>query len=161
MIRVSRLTDYGLMLLVHIAAHPGRPMHTARDLASETELPLPTVSKLLKALARAGILTSHRGVAGGYGLARAARETTVADIVTALDGPIALTLCTEGAGRCDFEDACPAHSKWQALNDAIRGAFESVTLADMAAPSGPRFVALGGLAAHPIAASPEPRRTRP
>jgi len=138
MIRLSRLADYGVVLACHMAAQSGRS-HNAFDLAATTGLPAPTVSKLMAALARAGVLVSHRGAKGGYRLARAAAEITAADIVSAVDGPIALTVCIEhGDGACDVESLCPTRRGWRRINDAVRHAMESVTLAELAlsAPSG-------------------------
>jgi FeS assembly SUF system regulator len=107
--------------------------HNAFDLASSTGLPAPTVSKLLAALARAGILVSHRGAKGGYRLARTPAQISAADIVSAVDGPIALTVCIEhGDGYCDVEAVCPTRKGWRRINNAIRQAFEAVSLAEMA-----------------------------
>jgi FeS assembly SUF system regulator len=132
MIRVSRLADYGVVLACHIAGHHGH-CHNAYDLAETTGLPAPTVSKLLAALAKAGILTSVRGAKGGYRLAREPDRITAADIVTAVDGPIALTICLEqGEGVCDVESLCPTRHGWHRLNEAIRTALASVSLSELA-----------------------------
>jgi len=132
MIRVSRLADYGVVLACQIASHQGQ-CHNAYDLAETTGLPAPTVSKLLAALAKAGILTSLRGAKGGYRLARGADQITAADIVTAVDGPIALTICLEqGDGVCDVESLCPTRRGWHRLNEAIRAALASVPLSELA-----------------------------
>jgi FeS assembly SUF system regulator len=132
MIRVSRLADYGVVLACHIASHQGQ-CHNAYDLAESTGLPAPTVSKLLAALAKAGILISIRGAKGGYRLARSAEQITAADIVTAVDGPIALTICLEqGDGVCDVESLCPTRRGWHRLNEAIRTALASVPLSELA-----------------------------
>jgi FeS assembly SUF system regulator len=132
MIRVSRLADYGVVLACHIAGHHGQ-CHNAYDLAETTGLPAPTVSKLLAALAKAGILTSIRGAKGGYRLARRPEQITAADIVTAVDGPIALTICLEqGDGVCDVESLCPTRRGWHRLNEAIRAALASVPLSELA-----------------------------
>ena len=134
MIRLSRLADYGVVLACHMAAQSDR-CHNAFDLAATTGLPAPTVSKLLAALARAGLLVSHRGAKGGYRLARSALEVTAADIVSAVDGPIALTICIEqGDGACDVESLCPTRRGWRRINDAVRQALGSVTLAELAFP---------------------------
>ena len=87
MIRMTKLTDYASVLMTYFAKDPARP-HNARDLASETHLPLPTVSKVLKSLARGGLLESHRGLNGGYALSRDASEISLADILTAMEGPM-------------------------------------------------------------------------
>ena len=137
MIRLSRLADYGVVLTAHLARNPDRWL-TAAELAGATTLPVPTVAKILKLLAQDGILDSHRGTKGGYALARPARDVTVADIVAALDGPIALTECMGAeSGSCEIEALCPTRVNWRTINDAITGALKSVTIADMAAPAFP------------------------
>lgn len=136
MIRISRMTDYGIVLLTHFARHPKEQTHNVRDLAAETRLPLPTVSKILKTLTRSGIVQSHRGVKGGYRLTRAPEAISVAEIIAALDGPIAITDCTTGsAGLCELERLCPVSANWQRINRAVREALERVTLAEMAQPT--------------------------
>ena len=94
MIRLGKLTDYGLVLMTYIAHSHDRSLHTARDLAVESRLPLPTVSKLLKELLQGGLLVSQRGIKGGYSLAREPREISVAEVIAVLEGPIALTECS-------------------------------------------------------------------
>jgi FeS assembly SUF system regulator len=134
MIRASRLADYGVVLAGHMAARP-EMSYNAVDLAAVTQLPKPTVSKVLAALTRAGVLKSHRGASGGYHLARAPKDISAAEIVVALDGPIAMTLCIEhGDGACEVETSCPSRRGWRRINAAIRQALEEVSLADLAAP---------------------------
>lgn len=135
MIRLGKLTDYGLVLMTRIAQHHDRATHTARDLAVESRLPLPTVSKLLKQLLQGGLLVSHRGTKGGYSLARAADAISVAEIVTVLEGPIALTECsTDVTGLCDFERLCPIKKNQRVISQVIRGALEKVMLSDLIQP---------------------------
>lgn len=142
MIRLSKFTDYGIVIMTHMASHPGR-QHTAPEIAAESHLPLPMASKILKGLARAGLLVSHRGAKGGYGLARSAEAISVADVITALEGPIALTACIEQApGECDIEALCPARANWQRINDAIRRALDGITMAEMARTVPPAFATL-------------------
>jgi FeS assembly SUF system regulator len=118
--------------MTNLARQPGR-QHNAPEVAAQSHIPLPMASKILKALARTGLLASHRGAKGGYGLARPAERISVAEIIAALDGPIALTACIEdGPGECEIEALCPARANWQRINDAIRHALESITLAEMA-----------------------------
>ena len=106
---------------------------TAPEIAAQTHLPLPMASKILKGLVHAGLLVSHRGAKGGYGLARSAWEISVADVIVALEGPIALTACIEHSpGECDIEALCPARANWQRINDAIRDALDGITLMEMA-----------------------------
>ena len=132
MIRLSKLADYGIVMMTHMARGAGR-QQTAPEIAAQSHLPLPMASKILKGLAHAGLLVSHRGVKGGYGLARPAEEISVADVIVALEGPIALTACIEHApGECDIEALCPARANWQRINGAIRDALEGITLMEMA-----------------------------
>jgi len=132
MIRMTKQTDYGFVLLSELAAEEGR-VANAPDLAHETRLPLPTVAKVLKLLARAGVVRSQRGVKGGYSLARSAREITAAEIVTALEGPVALTVCIDGSpGECEREDFCGVRGHWQRINQAVERALSSISLDDLA-----------------------------
>lgn len=134
-IRVSRLADYSIVVTTQLARHPQRSM-SAVEIAAATHIPPPTASKVLKALVRADLLTSHRGARGGYGLARAAAEISVAEVIEALEGPIALTSCVENGGHdCGIEHLCQTRSSWHRINDAIRGALDGITLADMVTPS--------------------------
>ncbi len=143
MIRMTRLTDYGIVLLTQLARHPKRLPRNARDLAHEAHLPLPTVSKILKILSREGLLVAHRGVKGGFSLARAAEEIPVAEIIGALEGPIALTKCSDhDLGRCELESLCPVGSNWQRINRAVREALEKISLGEMAHPFPATFAAL-------------------
>ena len=135
MIRLGKLTDYGLVVMTRIAQHHDHAQHTARDLAMESRLPLPTVSKLLKLLLQGGVLVSHRGVKGGYSLARAADAISLAEIVTILEGPIALTECsTDVTGLCDLEPSCPIMRNQRVISQVIRGALEKVMLSDLIQP---------------------------
>jgi FeS assembly SUF system regulator len=135
MIRLGKLTDYGLVLMTYIARDHDRSLHTARDLSVESRLPLPTVSKLLKELLQGGLLISHRGIKGGYSLARKPREISVAEIIAVLEGPIALTECgTDISGLCDFEPSCPIKDNQRIISQAVRGALDKVMLSDLTHP---------------------------
>jgi len=134
MIKLSRLADYGMVLMSRIA-RDGPAVHNAVDLAAETGLPVPTVSKLLSRFAHDGLLVSHRGAKGGYELAHDPSKVTVAAVIAAVDGPIALTLCIEGPGTCDVEALCPTRAGWHRINRALKEALEQVTLAEIAALS--------------------------
>jgi len=135
MIRIGRLTDYGIVLMTHVAAN-AEEGHSATEIAADARLPLPTVSKLLRLLAKEGLLVSSRGAKGGYSLARPAAEISVAGIISAIEGPVALTLCTtdEHTADCEYELKCPVRGPWQKINRAVRDALEDVTLADIVAP---------------------------
>lgn len=131
MLRLSRLTDYAVMLMTGMAAG-GRRVHTAVDVAAATGVPTPTVSKILATLARHGLLVSHRGAKGGYSLARSSACITIAEIIAAVEGPIALTHCIEhGAGNCDVESLCPSRPALQRLNQVVQRALGEVTLAEL------------------------------
>jgi FeS assembly SUF system regulator len=134
MIRLSRLADYGLVLMGRMALQPST-VHTAVGLAEDTQLPIPTVAKLLVRLTQGNLLISHRGAKGGYQLAQSPSAITVADIVVAVDGPIALTQCLEhGAQPCDVEPICPTRRGWNRLNDAVKRALTEVSLAELSQP---------------------------
>ena len=130
MLRVSKLTDYATEVMAVLAAAPER-VHNAQELAERARLEAPTVSKLLKQLAQAGLVESFRGVNGGYRLARDPAQISIADIVTAMEGPIGMTECSAQAGLCDHETHCGVRVNWQRINDAIAGALAGVSLADM------------------------------
>jgi len=132
MLRISKLTDYGIVILVHMARDE-EAIHNARDVASTSDVPLPTVSKVLKMLGGAGLLVSHRGVKGGWSFARPSTKISVAEIITAIEGPIALTECsTDCPGQCDLEPVCPVRNNWRKINHVIRNALENLSLFHMA-----------------------------
>ena len=134
MIRLSRLSDYGIVLMAHLAGFEDGDPHNARQVAADAKLPLPVVSKLLKALAREGLLESHRGAKGGYTLARRPETISAAEMITALEGPIGLTECSVHPGTCKQEPSCHVREPWQRINSAVRDALTEVTLADLAKP---------------------------
>ena len=149
MIRLSRMADYGVVVMTYMAMRAHRTQ-TTHQVAQATGLPEATVGKLLKVFAREGLLESHRGVHGGYELTRAAEDVSVADIVTAVEGPIALTLCVDDhPGSCDVESLCPMRGGWNRINSALREALEGVSLAAMAFPELPPPALAGERAARP------------
>ena len=132
MIKLSKLTDYAVVLLTQIARRK-EGLSTTSTLAAETGLPHPTVSKVLKILAKGGLLNAQRGSMGGYVLSKPTGEITVADIITVMDGPIHVTDCAQKSSShaCDLETRCPINGQWNRVNRAIRSALEGVTLAQM------------------------------
>lgn len=135
MLRITRQTDYGVILLTHLAERPGR-VYNAPELAAETGLPVPMAGKVLKILARAGLLASQRGARGGYILARSPEAISVAEVITALEGPIALTDClTHGPGECGQLAGCPTRGNWHQINAAVQHALARISLAEMARPA--------------------------
>ncbi len=144
MIRMTKQADYGIVLMTLMASHQEQ-WFNATEVATEAGLPQPIVSKILKLLARGGLLSSQRGVKGGYSLSREPARITVAQIITALDGPIAITECIDDSpGECSQEPICPVRGNWQRINQAIRLALEEITLAEMTHPIAPGLVTLGG-----------------
>ena len=134
MFRLNRLTDYAVVVMTQMTNRPDE-VRTAPQIANDTGIPLPTVAKLLNALARDSLVVSHRGAAGGYTLGRPAEEISVAEIIQVLEGPIALTACVEGSGNhCEVECLCPMRGNWDRVNQAIYDALSQVTLGEMAAP---------------------------
>ena len=131
--RLSSLTDYAVVMLTAAARHAASDRLVAATLADETGVPLPTAQKLMGRLAAAGLLTSARGTGGGFRLARAAASISLADIVEAVEGPIALTACVEdGRHDCGLEGACRVRPHWPAVNGAVKGALGGVSLASLA-----------------------------
>lgn len=134
MLRISRPTDYGTMILVHLAGRAGH-VCSASDVAAGTHVALPTVQKILKFLARAGLVVSVRGADGGYTLGRAPEAISAADILDALEGPVAITECSQSDSQCELESLCPVGSAWQRINKSIRVALDEITLADLRGPA--------------------------
>ncbi len=135
MIRLTKEADYAIVLLIRFAEDPERGSHSARDLATEVHLPVPIVGKVLKALARQGLLQSHRGPHGGYRLAVAPEAISVADIITAIEGRIAMTECQMDEGsNCCIEPVCSARQKWNRINQVICQTLDDISLAEMASP---------------------------
>lgn len=135
MLKITRQTDYAVMILTRFAQEGPARIHNARDLSEETEVPPPMASKILKILAREGLLISQRGVKGGYRLARPASQVTIGEVIRAIEGPVAITECVEAApGDCDKESWCPVRSNWQRINDAVEAAVEAISLEEMARP---------------------------
>lgn len=142
MLRLSKLTDYGMVLMTVLASAPEQTRNAA-DIAAQTHIGAPTVRKLLKRLARQGLVDSTRGVHGGYRLAHAPADISVAQVINALEGPIGLTECTLHDGRCGIENDCRLRGNWHLITNAVRDALAGVTLADMAHP-------LGGFRLHAV-----------
>ncbi len=128
MLRITKITDYGFILLAHMANNGEGLLHNAKDLSAKIGIPLPTVSKVLKILTQGGILKSHQGSKGGYSLAKPADQVSAAEIIEAIEGPVAITECS-GADGCDRN--CQVSTSWQKVNGAVIGALSQLTLADM------------------------------
>ena len=132
MIRMTKLADYGIVLLTHMAMGSEGSLHTAQELADRSRVPLPTASKLLKSLAHAGLVVSHRGRNGGYGLARGSDCISIGEIIAAIEGPIGITECGTGVdGNCDLDEFCAARERWGPISRAIERALQDVPLSAM------------------------------
>jgi len=142
MLRITRLSDYAVAILGQLARSPVA-VRTAKDIAAETGLPMPVVSKILKGLARGNLLVSHRGVQGGYGLSREASQISVADVIEAVEGPVALTECGEN-DSCEFDGNCSVQANWLRINQVVRRALSNISVEDMIMPPGTeRLIQLG------------------
>ncbi len=131
--RLSSMADYAVVTMAAAARHCGHARVNAAQLAEETGLPAPTVQKLVSRLTSAGLLRSSRGIGGGFKLARPAAAITLADIVEAVEGPIALTACVDqGKHDCGLEAACQVKPHWPIVNAALRGALAGVSLIQLA-----------------------------
>jgi FeS assembly SUF system regulator len=134
-VKLSSLADYAVVMMSAAARHCGATCRlNATTLAEETGLPLPTVQKLVSKLSSAGLLESARGTGGGFRLARPAAAITLADIVEAVEGPIALTACVDGGKHdCCVEETCRVKPHWNVVNGAVKGALAGVSLASLSA----------------------------
>jgi len=146
-LKLSKLTDYGMILMSHMASS-GQQVWKAADLAARTSLPAPTVSKILQSLLQRRLLRSQRGAHGGYRLARDPAFISVREVVDALEGEIALTECNSDHGCCEQQHSCTMRGSWMRINEAMRELLASITLAEMAQEEFlPRF---SRIPSHPI-----------
>lgn len=141
MIKISKITDYGLVLLTHLVQGKRDHIWTAKDLSKVTKIPLPTVGKILKLLSKGEILDSTRGSQGGYRLAKDPGALSLANVIDVLEGRFAVTDCGDGGKiDCNIQHLCPTKANWQKINHLIYGALGNLTLKDMARPlQGPGF----------------------
>ncbi|MFI4917980.1 MAG: SUF system Fe-S cluster assembly regulator [Legionellales bacterium] len=134
MLRISKLADYGTVVMVYLAKHT-QDLCNSRDIALHTHLTVPTVSKILKRLTSAGLLTSERGVAGGYRLRRLARNISVTEIIYALEDHRGFTECSLQPNECSLQGVCTVQGNWRLIGHAIEAALNSVSLETLAQPS--------------------------
>lgn len=132
--RLTSLADYAVVMMAAAARREdGGVRLSAACLSEETGVPLPTAQKLMGRLASAGLLTSARGTGGGFRLSREARGISLADIIEAVEGPIAMTNCADGHRHdCALEGSCQVRPHVSAVNGAVRGALQGVSLASLA-----------------------------
>ena len=136
MLRVTKLTDYATVVLTVLASEPD-VVASATELAERAGLEAPTVAKVLKPLAQAGLVDAFRGANGGYRLSRDARDISLIEIVEAMEGPLGMTECSLHAGNCGIEDSCHVRANWRQINDVVADALRGVSLARMLAPPAP------------------------
>ena len=149
MIRMSKLTDYAIVILAHLAR--AERTLTAQALSARSRVPLPTVSKLCKELSRAGLLQSQRGRHGGYALTRAPQQISVAEVVEAMEGPIALTECgSPGSEPCGIEPYCLSKETWDPVSRAVQTALRALPLSEI----GPFRIGRGASVALPVVNTP-------
>jgi FeS assembly SUF system regulator len=162
MVRLSKLSDYAVVVLMRLEATPPGCVQTAPGIAVHTGVAEPTVAKVLKHLAQAGLVASTRGARGGYALARPLDRISIADVIGAVEGPIALAACVDGASQvCECEGTCQGRGRWDMVNNAIRAALAAITIADMLAgalpaalrPAALRTTAVAQSQPHPISAA--------
>ncbi|HLR82561.1 MAG TPA: SUF system Fe-S cluster assembly regulator [Paenalcaligenes sp.] len=151
MLRISKIIDYGTLVLTHMGHEPDR-IYSASELAQALGLGQPTVSKVLKLLNQSNIVVSTRGAHGGYSLARPAADISIAQIIDALDDqPFGLTECVATPGACAVEPDCQIRSNWQKISDIVRRTLEDVSVADMLAPT---------ITEHPLTHQPGPSKSQ-
>jgi FeS assembly SUF system regulator len=136
MLRVTKLTDYATVVLTALAARPAAVL-SATELAEQAGLEIPTVAKVLKPLAQAGLVEGFRGVNGGYRLARPAHAINLVEIVEAMEGPLGMTECSVHAGACGIEHSCGVRANWRRINDVVADALRDISLAQMLADAPP------------------------
>jgi len=135
MIQLTKKADYAIVVMAHLARFADLPTATAREVADATRLPSPMVAKILKILTRKGLLKSSQGIKGGYQLSRSASDITVAQVIEALEGPLAMTECTVGPpGICRTEHWCSVRPHWGVINQEIRQTLERLSLSTMVGP---------------------------
>ena len=134
MLKITRLSDYAVAVLGQLASS-NCDVQTAKELAERTGLPQAAVGKILKSLARSKLVASHRGVQGGYRLAREASRVSVADVIEAVEGPVALTDCGgETSPACEFTGQCSVQANWLRINQVVRRALANISVEDMLLP---------------------------
>jgi FeS assembly SUF system regulator len=158
-LRIAKLTDYGIVVLAHLARTAHVCVQPAHDIAEATGIPLPTVQKVLKQLAAGELVVGVRGPRGGYQLARDPAEVSVAAVIAVMEGPLSLTDCAlHHSGACAEEDHCAVAPHWVAINAAVAQALDAVTVLDVSRPAPPRAVTRGSAAPRPLSGAHEPAR---
>ena len=131
MMRINKLTDYSIVIMTEIAAMGSTQVHTAKEISKRANIPLPTVTNLLKKLSNEGLLISQRGNQGGYALAESSTTISIASIIESIEGPIALTECSTNECACSYESKCSVEVPWQKINKTVKSALEEIKLNEM------------------------------
>ena len=133
MFKINRLTDYSTVVMSYLAVEP-KKVHNAKDITLHTHINQPTVSKILKMLAKAKLLISHRGINGGYQLAKFPENISISEVVIAIEGMEGLTECSMNHSNCNIQNVCHIRSNWRHISDIIQQMLQNITLADLAKP---------------------------
>lgn len=134
MLRITRQTDYAILLLTFLSERSDDAPVTSRELSEWSRLSVPMVAKILTPLAKGGVVDSVRGAKGGYRLARPSSQITIADVIGILEGPIGMTACVAEPGTCEQEVLCPTKVNWERISHAVRGALDDIPLSEMTGP---------------------------
>ena len=129
--KINKLTDYSIVILTNMVIKDENAMHTAKELSEFSGIPLPTVTRILKMLSNEGILESQRGAQGGYTLTKSSTDISVAEVIEAMEGPIALTECVSDGCGCAFEPSCAVGKPWQKINKAVNNVLQNINLSEM------------------------------
>ena len=129
--RINKLTDYSIVILTNMVINGDKKMYTAKELSEITEIPLPTVTRILEMLSNKELLDSQQGPQGGYSLTKSAENTSVREVIEAMEGPIALTECSDDDCGCAYETSCAVGKPWQKINKAIIDVLQNINLAEM------------------------------
>jgi len=129
--KINKLTDYSIVIMTNMVVKDEKGMHTAKELSEVSDIPLPTVTRVLKMLSNSNLLESQRGAQGGYSLTKEAKDISVAEVIEAMEGPIALTECASDDCGCSFEPSCVVGKPWQKINKAVNDVLQNINLAEM------------------------------
>lgn len=147
MLRISKLADYAIVLMTIFARQPAQ-LFSASGIAEQANLQTPTVSKLLKKMQKNGLLQAVRGASGGYRLAKPARQISLADVITAIEGQPGLTECSVVQGQCEQQGCCAVQANWKIINRVLLSALQSVTIEEMSQPLNEHALLTKGLKMH-------------
>ena len=134
MLRITKMTDYAVLILANLALHDNKLL-TAKEIASETHISLPTTQKILKKLSRKNLVISKQGVSGGYSLDPETKKLSVATLLEKLDGDLSITQCSSNDDQCEVEDFCNIGNAWQMINQRVQWALNDITLGDLIHPT--------------------------